>query len=701
MKKWTATLLSLLFAGALLNTWAQRQPKSKNKYIPACESDEERCAKCKIYQLENKLLAGEITQEQYEQGKNEELDWITKHCTRDTSPPPPPDPCWGKRSIYSEANKEGRRSGDIKFKVCRNEATPDGECRSTDDCVSILDVQLYSDLGDSSRNQPFAVTFLSKENVAPDSYLPFLLPNNRMQEWCQVSPKAEKPSDEFRILLPSGMSDSTWMVYPGSKEFLPEVKAKWFDYYDPKKKNKFVISVLNDIATIFSNAPRTKIFNLSKKEPDELVLVLRGEYKSSPFLVATGYADGGYLGTYEPVKLDAGVKATREALRGLNLNRLDPRIEQMVSDWRNKKGTATITAMLPVEQTLKSSPISAIGSPSNSACVSDALLRDISSYVNKNLLVEKNGSYHVWTFDDKKKEVTWLKSLQFSPNCHLKLLAIADPDLRVVASAKDPGDINKLLFFYHRNPNVLYSWVWKGDEAPKQYELLSGSQQFALTGQSAESYVKALKSEASDAERQFFLDRADKPGSFTLLDVFSEEDIGSRILLYADEPPQIAKEKGNVMAAAVKRLSESNFTNSKLHFLITDAQNEALGWNAFRARYHQKGWMRAVFQRSLLREPFPQLECWLSFERMGVLKQLSTGQRKVAVYLPEPHRPAFGPAEMSCVVSTIDGDEIIYKPGGAPPIHLLFKNWLASKWDADTWRANPLGYFDRCNNPSL
>ncbi|MEK7255583.1 MAG: hypothetical protein AAB316_12615, partial [Bacteroidota bacterium] len=237
MRKATFFFLTLLVAAsALAQLWAQQKdkrqrPKIREPYDVGCQTEEERCKRCRIYELELQLMAGKLNEAEYQSQRTAEEFWLQANCGDSL---PPPDPCWGKRNFFLNS-----QSGEQVFKVCRTEVV-NGKCKSSNDCVEVLKFQPGKDIG--RRRAAFLVKFLPVSNQPTgESHLPFAMPNNFQSEWANAYPKPERPTAPFFIFLPDGKSDTVWMLKPRSPGSLqadavvvPQVKASWFDFEGAK-----------------------------------------------------------------------------------------------------------------------------------------------------------------------------------------------------------------------------------------------------------------------------------------------------------------------------------------------------------------------------------------------------------------------------------------------------------------------------------
>ncbi len=705
MKKTTFFRLVLLFAVlAFAQIWAQQpgkkqRPKVGEPHTVGCKTKEERCKKCKLYELELQLMADKLSETDYHAQRTAEDFWLNANCKgSDTIPPIPSDPCWGKRNFYLTQN---RLTGEQVFKVCRNQVV-NGECRATNDCVEVLRFQAGKDIGNRYAN--FLVNFIpAASQPSSGSHLPFALPNNHQADWAKASSVPERPANPFFIFLPDGKSDTVWMLKsrsPGSQEaeavVLPQFKASWFNLGGVKDERiGTVAAFLNRVSAVLANDPASTLVRHSPaNDTTQLFVTLHGKAKGSHFLVSTGFSTQGFLGEYEPIRHENGAEISSLIIPSLARGeQLDNRLVSMIDAWKNRQANYQVVAAAPFGSW--DTPFRAIGSPVGQSC--EEVLRRQLRGGSIDLLVKSNNDYSVWRHGAAEREkVEWFDDIveHFKPNCFLRLLAIADPKLKVLAASHDvQSGLNKLVFIYSKNPGVVYAWSWKDDQAPSEKTPLRDEQRFELTGEPVAPYIASLRVSVNPGERDFLLRLADQP-NLHLLDLFFNTSPGERILLYANDLPRSDARRMLIEVKAHRLAASGAMPDILLRALDVNSQR----WTDFQARYMANGgWQRKVFIEKLAKTTVKSPEAWLNVERMGVVLGLSNGDARLSIHLPEPRRSPFGPADFSRIRKTIQDDGLIYIAGGAPsrPDELL-QSCLRQTWDRQVWRANPLGYFDRC-----
>jgi len=269
----------------------------------------------------------------------------------------------------------------------------------------------------------------------------------------------------------------------------------------------------------------------------------------------------------------------------------------------------------------------------------------------------------------------------------LAWLALADPTLELVAYNNTEGSKYLNLCFVNGKDEKNHLWGWRQDpndptHFPREKILIDGSQKFLLTGIIQKSYLSVLAESASEAERNFFLARTDKPESFELLDMLEYDNEPKRILLW--------RNKNNPVQALYRVGDNIDTLVVQLH-LAEGAWDHQ--WTVLSERY-RKDWCRNSFKTHIGRSRENGLEAWFGPERLG----LALGDQLGVFQSPLPGKRNFGFANYSNILELIDA--AVFKPlkenpGKKPDKEVFMQSCAGEKWDRHVWRANPLGYFDR------
>ena len=304
-------------------------------------------------------------------------------------------------------------------------------------------------------------------------------------------------------------------------------------------------------------------------------------------------------------------------------------------------------------------------------------------------LIEDASKFYI--YDNKlvasNKEV-WFNEVKQYSNSWLAWLCLADPSIKTLISRSEIGEL-KVCLISDKDKKNLWSLKMVGStKVPSEYQLLNGLDSFGLTNVSIGSYVEsiyAMPENVSDEEKEFFIDKADKPGSFKLLDYFK--------FPISSQQPVLLWRNLDVNKKDLLRIGVNVDHNAdKIKLNLVEFADTGGFWKETKFRYN-KDWLRGAFKDNMLLENSKYLEVWLGGNKLGLAKSTQVG-----VFLPPPKR-SFGFTQLGEIQKLVD--DLAYKPmekssnSGPPRIEVFFNSWVSSKWDKEIWRGNPLGYFDR------
>ncbi|MCO6490085.1 MAG: hypothetical protein J5I98_16860 [Phaeodactylibacter sp.] len=283
----------------------------------------------------------------------------------------------------------------------------------------------------------------------------------------------------------------------------------------------------------------------------------------------------------------------------------------------------------------------------------------------------------------------WFREVSNFKDPWLAWLCLADPGLEVIAAANG-SDTTRVCMVSSANKGHLWSWVAKANPwlPPDQHQLIDGKKPFLLAGELMEGYVRKLPMQKSEAEQDFYLERADRPESFTLLDFLAyDRDSPGRVLLYRDNP---------AARKEIFRIADGLSHDPIGIYLVEGEWDE--NWSVLAQRYRED-WRREEFKTQIARSTVSGLYAWFGITRLGLAKD-----NEVGVFLSQSFRdfPFTGLEQINKLIK-LDGD-LVYLPkeknsGAMPSKEVLFDAWARENWkDTRLWRANPLGYFDRVNS---
>lgn len=304
-------------------------------------------------------------------------------------------------------------------------------------------------------------------------------------------------------------------------------------------------------------------------------------------------------------------------------------------------------------------------------------------------LVEEKGQFNIYkTRGIRTKSDVWFSEVDHFADPWLAWLCLADPGLEVIATTLDGA--TRLCMVTTGNRGNLWSWVARPEIgfSPNQYQMINGEDHFQLTGGALGNYVQNLYLKKSTAEEAFYLEKADQPGSFILLDLLTYSTQPSdRVLLWRDKT-----NNSKVIFRVAPNLSDKAGISINLVEGTWDDN-----WSAVAKRY-QQAWYREAFKSQIARSGMNKLKAWFGRERLGLYKGGLVG-----VFLPKPKRN-FKFIPYSDIENMVD--DLAYIPmekrSVKKPSPNIFieactrTNWQETKIkDKQAWRANPLGYFDR------
>jgi hypothetical protein len=302
------------------------------------------------------------------------------------------------------------------------------------------------------------------------------------------------------------------------------------------------------------------------------------------------------------------------------------------------------------------------------------------------LMEEHNGDFAIiQSGGTVRKQPVWFQEISHFADQWPAWLCLADSEVRIVAAAdSQPTRICMITGSDRRN---LWSWVSPTVDAvaPRQYHLVADDQPFLLSNIPQGDYVAALTTNIPESISDFFLDRADRPESFTLLDWFQYPSTDpDQLLLYRDNDKPDRE---------IYRLANGLSKGPIIPHLVDGEWD--VQWRVLAERYRRE-WSRSNFKLQLANSTADQLAAWFGPDRMGLAKGGLVG-----VFQSTPNRN-FPFAAFSQILDTLKRDhDLVYiprskQPNAIPDKSTLFSAWVGSDWrNEKLWRANPLGYFDR------
>lgn len=683
---------------------------SNEPYTTSCTTDEERCAKCKIYQLQMQRMQGTISDKDFLKDSSDEANHIKSlNCNPPIPCPPncPPVPGDSCKNLRTFSLSKVDENGNLEFSVFQNKII-NGKCQSTERSEPMLTVfnspiksfPLYN------RTSNFEIVSYSNSS---DPNLPFSLSMNYTgYTWTMESNAIKYPDSSFAFLIPDSVTNKVYMVKPSQKgsktgkifSLDESIKPKLFNYYK-EKENENILFVFDDIIRIFAHDPNAKVILLIDSPSEKkLIICIKGSYNGRSFLLCTGYNKDIYLGLYNPFQLNGGFEFSGTLINNLtSSSNVDKRLYSMILSYGQNKGTETIRAALPSSFSNRITPLRSIGNPDGSECVTNETKQKIQSGEPVDLLTEfeQQNDFFSWKYGSKEhQKIQWINENydDYKGVCQLLNLGIIDNSLRKVAEIKTDTLI-KLVFFFKNSAENLYCWTIRNGMLKENVVLNGQKDVFQLTGTSCFEYLTHLKEDlGSGAEKQFYKQHSDR-NSFELLDGFNLSNPSERIILWSTEHQPVVV--NNVLQTNIYKLGE-NVSENKLKFLVSDSKVK--DWKTFIERYNDPKWVRNKLLSLLIQNKFSDADYWFgNGNRFGICTYRNSF-RYMSVYLnnlDNLHREIFGERAFKEILDLVKKDEVIFISGREPTEQEFFESCLKPEWNKTIWRANPLGYFDRKN----
>ena len=480
------------------------------------------------------------------------------------------------------------------------------------------------------------------------------------------------------FVVPSPTSEKVWRLCQDDEKpvEIPAMSALWFD-------STFLADNLNtDISTmapILRNlaiiATHDANFKLTKKPTAEsLSAIVEGKVNGDKFTLGIGYPKGSdNAERFIPVALSKGSDKLNQ--RVLHLLTNDSRVDHLLNEWAEGNQPAVISAFLPKKWGQRKNPHACVNNASDEASFFTMLEMEVESNQPLDVLI-KSGSDEISVWKHGSEEPVTLKTLaEYYRHPFLPFqshLIIADPELQEVAQSPDA---KKLVFFFKRKTDKLWSWVGDGGNSVNQFELLNESTPLLYTDQNLKSYTQALSNSPSETEKDFLLDRADKPNSFRFVDIFSSPY--NRTALYVN-----TYEKVSDYQTVHLLKSDGIMVHSPIKIYTIGCNLESI------KDCYNIPWKRQIVEKKLIGySSGTNPELWLSPSNLGIFH---------AGYV-DVHRPckSFENIPWDCVQNKINSHILTITT--ATNRALMFSNWLVDEWDKNVWRANPSGYLARCD----
>ena len=716
-----------LVAIIVLATAAQeKEPAQKLSPIYG-RADTTRCSGYQKWLLENQYLA--TLDERHLRLIEKEQEWLEQNCRGGGGdlPPrkkpkkqaidePPPAPhtivdsdsewvCF-KQDIWLERTPER-----WYFKTCKRKIA-DKKCICAEQEKIIYEVTPpLSEFGSRDRGYDFIPVHFNEETKFDTSahQVPYNFANDEYAKWRNEEFKCSDIYHHFRMIIPSRNSETVWVLMPNKQFIVAEnLRASWFEKPDSAKfpkVNDLMVKydgLLQRLAVCAANDPQVQVLRCPNFK--SLSFYVAGNLNNKAYLFAFGYDHAGNWSGYVPVQLISGIEASRQYVQSILPNPPEA-IEKLLSAWRATGEEKIIQAVLPRDcfrgNIAAYSPLNFLGKPSQSQPEPPCLQSALMNHDPIDLLISRmdGGSYEVWTSSGKRTK-TWYDKVSDHQNLWLAWMAIADTSIAIIAT-----DINTktLSFISRQHPNALWSWIGGGQAGPPvEHQLLKGEDQFLLRGERQAAYIRGLIDDISWPEKKFFLQRADSPNSFRLLDFFTYDDDPTRVLLYVDTPET---KKTNTQPLQIYRVGiDTSKAPNPLVFQIVE-DNWGNQWESLRTLYaevdrNNDQWRRKIIYENYARDLLWQAEIWFGPDRLGVAYEPSapnsTSNPFMRVFLKAP-KSSFGPVKFSSIEELVRQDGVIVYMNPRYDLKTdLFYGWLAHRWDSlGIWRALPLGYFDR------
>lgn len=319
--------------------------------------------------------------------------------------------------------------------------------------------------------------------------------------------------------------------------------------------------------------------------------------------------------------------------------------------------------------------------------IADPLKTAIASKASLNFLMENTRTREYQLYKENGTHITppsynrdpRMKEMLHLGNAWFSWLSMADTALQVIAYKRSTKV--KAILVSSKDPLLAWSWV-AGDQydGPVERPFFDGrSQKFLLTDEPLASFVPGLGVRASAKERAYYLTKAENPGSFDLLDFI---DSPFRLLMYKES---------NTDTKQIFRLSD-NDTDAPIDVTLID-KSWTSDWSNLASLYNRP-WVRQQFINDIGTSIRSPLASWFSTPRLGLARA-----RSISVHVSDHSSPSsrFSFVPFSSIKKLADNDRGFSYKGAKLKLNTYMRACMLP-YDFDnarTWRADPLGYFDR------
>jgi hypothetical protein len=652
--------------------------------------------------MEREALSGRATSAQYESFKNQELARIRAKC--DTFPHPPCDDddcgCPHRTLAFRETNGEWafweeKRNGDVNN--CEKIAGADK-----------LRFKVTAPEKALEPKRPFRfLTTVSKETVLPfenkysdwqskafEVEMPdtcasidcFVCPNNPqhnvskdpkvctpLREFLEKIERIKNSTHKFSAIVPG--TTNVWLVrQDNTVEKVAAIESRWFkkDFINDKEKSKLWMSSLQNLALLATYDPNISI-SAKNIEAHKFIARVRIEGQSYEL----GVSPGSYYFPIEQGKFSAVL--TRKLMAVMAANRQNQALwRKMLTDWLSGETESKIVDFIPSAWAKSENPMDAVGRQTTEEEINIALANALDNNEALDILMRaSDGTHQIWrSGNDKPETIPQLEHLFQSRSRFTHLLALADPDLKILAENTDEC---KMAFIYKNNTNRVWSWVGPPKTELRSFALLKGETPMHYSGQPTRPYIARLMNNVSDSEKDFLIRFAAAPEQFQLIDWHPYSD-DAHVLLYkvdGDEPQDKSAQK-------IHRLSSQN--GVALPPMLFKTVN--VSWSDISSCYTD--WKKKILVEAIFHSTEAEnVEVWLSQKGLGF-------SRKDGLVLLDVYPDAscgFIRISLAKVENYIT--EAVYKGDDFPDKNILFRDWLSNGWDKKNWRANPRGLLAR------
>jgi len=494
----------------------------------------------------------------------------------------------------------------------------------------------------------------------------------------------------FSFIVPAKNSNKIWLISQedGLSE-LKQVKHEWFEksfanetlsYQEIENEQTFRFALYRAMYFVVQdNSLSIKPFFTQKDVSFKLV----GKSDIGHFIVGVK-ADASGVDVYDPISLKKDYSDEVNSKLISKLSRVsDVRPDNLVGDWI-EGGERVAIDFIPTSWKDRKTPTACLDNAKSEKELFEKINQSIDSESKFDLILD-NGL--IWRHGEEKPTKAQDISQVFPNHSGTMLQHISR--IGVPISKKGFNKVGyeaqtgKILFTFKGNKDILWGWQ-DTDNSFMQQKVLTSSETFKWTDKSTKTYLNKIIDDIGVAEERFWLDKIGNGSPFMLLDYF---DYGSeRLVLHTDNSLY------SINSISINRLSNIAET---LPPILFHSMTEASDLKPFYAN-----WKRQILKNYFSDISFSS-DIWLNKERLLVgNSDISNCPIMFRLFLSEGNN-RFGEVNLCCVLDSIKQDDIIYINGDAPDIKQLYRIWMSSKYSKDNWRANPIGYLDRCGNKEI